>query len=92
MLIKSINKNERSIQLENKGSIAIDGFILRVVSGGSGSEKIIQKVELLKTATLTYSFSLASDARVDLIPSLIPEGINAPLVPCSNKHKVVKIE
>ena len=90
--IRSTNKIERNIEIENKGNTAIDGFILRVTSGGSGSEKIIQKVEPLKISTITYSFSLGEDARIDFIPALRPEGTNAPLVPCSNKHKVVKIE
>ena len=90
--IKNAKKIERNIELENKGNLAIDGFILRVISGGSGSEKIIQKVDPLKPAPITYSFSLGEDAKIDLIPALKPEGSNAPLVPCSNKHKVIKIE
>src|SRR3989344_331343 len=84
--IKGIDKITKNIIIENKGNDIIDGFILRVVSGGSGAEKILQKLEPLKIINIGYSFSLSENAKIDLIPSLKPEGTNAPLVPCSNKH------
>ncbi len=90
--IKSIDKLNKNIVIENKGNEDIDGFILRVVSGGVGSDKITLKLEALKTATITYSFDLETNSKIDLIPALKPEGTNAPLVPCSNKHKVIKTE
>ncbi|MEK6878981.1 MAG: archaellin/type IV pilin N-terminal domain-containing protein, partial [Nanoarchaeota archaeon] len=91
--IKSVDKVNNNIVIENKGNEIINGFILRVVSGGSGAQKILQDMDALKTSTLTYSFTgLQDDAKIDLIPGLKPEGVNAPLVPCSNKHKIIKIE
>ncbi len=90
--IKSIDNSNKNIVLTNTGNEIIDGFILKVTSGGSGAEKIIQKVEPLKTVTITYSFNLGNNAKIDLIPSLKPEGNNAPIVPCSNKHKLIKVE
>ena len=91
--VQSINTAKREIVIENKGNEALDGFIMRVVSGGTGADKVIQKVESSKSFTITYSFEgLTSSAKIDLIPALKPEGTNAPLVPCSNKHKVVKVE
>ena len=92
--VQSINKNNREIVVENKGNEVLDGFILRVVSGGVGADKIIQKIEAAKTVTIKTSLfeGLGSNAKIDLIPALKPEGTNAPLVPCSNKHKVIKVE
>ena len=90
--IKSVSRFSRSIVLENKGNKNIDGFILRVVEGGSGAEKIYQKVKALEQDTIIYPFSLNRKAKVDLIPALRPEGAGAPFVPCSNKNKVILIE
>ena len=36
--IKNAKKIERNIEIENKGNTAIDGFILRVVSGGTSPD------------------------------------------------------
>ena len=91
--VQSIDKVNRKISIDNKGNEAIDGFIMRVVSGGVGAEKVIQKIGESNSAAITYSFEgLSSNAKIDLIPALKPEGTNAPLVPCSNKHKVIKVE
>ncbi len=80
------------IKIENKGNKQIDGFIMRVVEGGTGAEKINQKVEALKQDSVSYPFSLASKAKIDVIPALRPDGSGAPLVPCSGKNKVVIVE
>ena len=90
--IKSVDKVNNQIVIENKANEAIDGFILRVVSDGSGAQKIMQKLDGLKTAGITYSLTLGANPKVDLVPGLKPEGTGAPLVPCSNKHKIIKIE
>jgi len=76
------------ITVENNGNNKIDAFILRVVSDGSGATKIENKVEPLNVYTINHGLS---GSRIDLIPALKPEGINAPLIPCSSKHKIIKI-
>ncbi len=90
--IKSVERPTRSIVLENKGNKHIDGFILRVVEGGGGAEKIYQKVSALSQDTIIYPFSLERNAKIDLIPALRPDGAGAPFVPCSNKNKVIIVE
>ena len=91
--VKSYDKAKKEIIVENIGADSIDGFVMRVVSGGEGADQVIQRIDSLKTASLvSQKLSLGTNAKVDLIPALRPEGINAPLVPCSNKHKVVKLE
>ncbi|MEK6937208.1 MAG: archaellin/type IV pilin N-terminal domain-containing protein [Nanoarchaeota archaeon] len=90
--VKDINRNSRIISIENKGNNKIDGFIMRVVEGGEGAEKINQRVDPLSQDSVVYPFSLARKAKIDIIPSLRPEGAGAPLVPCSGKNKVVIVE
>ncbi|MBI2671600.1 hypothetical protein HYX16_01570 [Candidatus Woesearchaeota archaeon] len=76
------------ITVENNGNNKIDAFILRVVSDGSGATKVESEVKPLSIYTINHGLS---GSKIDLIPALKPEGTNAPLVPCSSKHKIVKI-
>ena len=90
--IKDVQRTGRIIKIENKGNKQIDGFIMRVVEGGTGAEKVNQKVDALKQDTISYSFSLGQNAKIYVIPALRPDGAGAPFVPCSGKNKVVIVE
>lgn len=70
----------------NIGSIDIDGFIIR--SSGSPEQKDTPQDVLKVSETKSYELGPGDE----IIPAIRPEGAGAPLVPCSDKSKTLRVE
>lgn len=74
-----------NIRIRNNSPFRLNGFILRFVDSGMSTED--------NTVLGSYEDGLIDISSftgdVDIIPMLRPEGIGAPPIPCSNKHKLI---
>lgn len=85
-----LSGNVLSLELENKAEKSIDGIIVRTLEDESKVFKKVIGLGPFEVRNINIENIGAID-RVDVIPALKPEGAGAPFVPCSEKHKVVKI-
>lgn len=86
--------NELIIEIENTGIDEIKGFQFRIHRGGEAV--LVKSFESItggsiKQITLDLGTAPSNVDELDIIPALRPEGLNAPLVPCSNQHKALRV-
>lgn len=84
--IKGFKKEIGELTIMNNGP-KLDGFILRYSNGETENVNKVFDSYLEDSITLHFG----GQKNVDVIPILRPEGINAPSIPCSSKHKLVKL-
>lgn len=80
------------IEVENTGLTEIKGFQFRIINnkGEADSKDSFENVPVGSIKRITAE-GAAFASELDMIPALRPEGRGAPLVPCTNQHKVLDI-
>jgi flagellin-like protein len=84
--IEIIKATETQIEIRNASPFKLSGFILKYMDGAT--EQINNPVKPFTTSTITLT---EPTQRLNLIPTLRPQGLGAPPVPCSNQHKIINI-
>lgn len=77
------------ITVENRGDVDIDAFKVKYY-GGDYDGKLDEVYTKVPPMGRAYIPSRLAD-QVDVIPAIKPEGVGAPLLPCSDKHKLVNL-
>lgn len=85
--IKFIKIDGGYVIIENRGNVEVNAFKVRYYGGPDKLIEIYIGVKPLGRINIPIS----SAERMDIIPAIKPKGVGAPLVPCSDKHKLVNI-
>jgi len=86
--IKFIKIDESGhVVIENRGIVEVNAFKVKYYGGPDTLIEMYMSVKPLGRINIPTS---GAD-RMDIIPAIKPKGVGAPLVPCSDKHKLVNI-
>lgn len=88
--LKVIEASTSAVIVENRGTSTVNGFKVKYY-GGSEDGNIEDLFMEIKTMGRIEIPPEGAD-KIDIIPCIKPEGVGAPLVPCSDKHKLVNIQ
>jgi len=85
--LKVVDTSQDEVTIENRGSVSIGGFKIKFYDGSTDVKELYIEVKPMGRAVIRSEGA----TKMDIIPAIKPEGVGAPLVPCSDEHKLVEI-